>query len=41
MKRIVGREPLGDAHDLTPEHPQLRLDRPILDRACLVEDARG
>ena len=41
MERVVCREPLGNAHDLTPEHPQLRLNRPILDLAGLVEDTRG
>ena len=40
VKRRVGREPLGDAHDLAAERPELQLDCRVPDLTVLVEDSR-
>src|SRR6266542_2384799 len=41
VKRDIGCEPFGDAHDLLAESLELQLDRLILNAALIVEDARG
>jgi hypothetical protein len=38
VKRGVGGEPFGDAHDLVPEHPQLPLDRLVTNLPGVVEE---